>query len=67
MSKKAYLIDFSIMTRIVVDSNTTEEEIIVEATNKLLQDTDDLRIRFLEGCTEIDNDIEVPYNPEYDS
>lgn len=62
--KKAHLVYVSIATRVVVDENTTEEEIIqlanAQITNNIIVDG------IFENVEEILEDDECPYNADFD-
>lgn len=61
--KKAYLVDFYISTRVVVDENVSEDEIIKIAQNKILSDPSSYIID--ENAVTYD-DVEMPYDESYD-
>mgnify|MGYP000563161168 CR=1 FL=1 len=63
-SKKqvAKLVYMSMVTRVVVDEDATEEQII-EASRS--QFTDKLRSDLYENIEEIVDDVEMPYNEEH--
>ena len=63
MGKVAKLITVSLMTRVIVDENASESEILELAGIKLSEKIqNDLREN-LEG---IEDDIECPYDPDFD-
>lgn len=61
--KKSYLITSTVTTRIVVDSQLKEEELYDIALPRLINN---LSTSGLELCTEIEEDLEVPFDPKYD-
>ena len=54
--KKAYLVDFSIMTRVIAESS---EQAIKEAIKKLLPKADEYFIH--DNVIEVEEDTEMPY------
>lgn len=63
MKKKAYLVLWSPMTRIVVPEGTDDETIAELARNSF---RDKLQTEYNENVECIIEDEEVPYNPEID-
>lgn len=63
MSKVAKLVYVSLMTRVIVDQNASEEEIIEAARVKFL---DKVKTELTENIEEIIDDEECPYTPEFD-
>ena len=61
--KKAYLVSSYVTTRIVVDESLKESEIYDKALPRLLEN---LTTSGIELCTELEEDLEVPFDPEYD-
>ena len=62
--KVAKLIYVSLMTRVVVDENATEETIIEEARKNFIEKVqNDLE----DNIEEIVDDEEMPYDPEFDN
>ena len=59
--KKAYLVGFSVMTRVVVDSEATEDEIVELAIGKVTN-ADNIIIDMLRGGVDmLEHDDECPY------
>lgn len=58
---KAMLVMTSFVTRVIVEDNATEDNIIFHATNKIV---DQVLNEFDENIEEICSDLEQPYNPE---
>lgn len=60
---KAYLVDFDLRVRIVMDEQWPQDVVIEHAADKLkrmpLSD-------IAENCVSVKLDTEVPYDPEYD-
>jgi len=54
----ARLVDFSLRTRVVVNANATDDEIVVEAKPKII---DKVHNELGENLEEIHHDDEVPY------
>ena len=63
MGKVAKLVRVIITTRIIVDDNASEEEIMEIALPRLL---DNLYTNAFENIEEIVDDTEVPYDPDMD-
>jgi hypothetical protein len=63
--KKAYLVYVSLATRVVVDENTTEQDIIKLANANILDNiiTDGI----FENVEEVIEDEECPYDKEFDN
>lgn len=61
--KVAKLVRVMITTRIIVDDNTSEKEIMEIALPRLL---DNLYTNAFENIEEIVDDTEVPYDPDMD-
>ena len=62
--KVAKLVYVSLMTRVVVDENATEETIIEEARKNFIEKVqNDLR----DNVEEIVDDEEMPYDSEFDN
>jgi hypothetical protein len=63
--KKAYLVYVSLATRVVVDENTTEQDIIKLANANILDNiiTDGI----FENVEELIEDEECPYDKEFDN
>lgn len=64
MSKKAYLVDFIMATRVIVDSEATEDEVIDIAFNKIKGAIHDYFTK--ENCIDVSEDFEVPYDEDTD-
>lgn len=62
--KKAVLVRFTLTTRIIVDSNTTEDEIIELATKNCIPKLINEPLEHLDGITD---DVECLYDPEFDN
>lgn len=62
--KVAKLVYVSLVTRVVVDENATENQIIAAAKPKLIYKIVD---EILEHIEDIEDDTECPYDPEYDN
>ncbi|MEK6829790.1 MAG: hypothetical protein AABY15_06750 [Nanoarchaeota archaeon] len=57
--KKAMLVEFSLMVRVIVDENATDEQIIEASYPKI---HDKINNRELgDNCVSIENDEEVPF------
>jgi len=67
--KKAYLVDFSVMTRVVVDDEKVPNDdvlydlVIANAHAKVMKD---ISQRLLDGNPEMTEDLEDPYDPDHD-
>jgi hypothetical protein len=64
MSKVAKLVTISLMTRVIVDENASEEEILNSARPKFIQKVQE---ELSENLEEIWYDNECPYDPEFDN
>jgi hypothetical protein len=72
MAKKAYLVEFSITTRVVIDSNKDPneddyvfEDIVCKARTSMLKDGIAFYING-DNVSMIEEDTECPYDPETD-
>lgn len=63
MSKVAKLVYISLATRVVVDENATEDEILNAARSKFIVKVQE---ELGENLEEILDDTECPYEPEFD-
>ena len=63
MTKIAKLVCVSLMTRVIVDENATEYEIINQAKSNLLAHLDDA---IHENIESVEDDEECPYDPKFD-
>ena len=63
MSKVAKLVYISLATRVVVDENATEDEILNAARSKFIVKVQE---GLGENLEEILDDTECPYEPEFD-
>jgi len=64
MAKKvAKLVYANLLTRVIVDENASEEEIIEVSKEKFI---DKIKTELGENIEEIEDDTEVPYDEEYD-
>ena len=63
MSKKAMLVYTTFVTRVIVDENATDEEIIEAAAPKLAEQA---LYELSENIDEITFDEDCPYNPDHD-
>lgn len=63
MKKVAKLVTITMNTRIIVDENASEEEIIEQASIKL---SEKIQHEFNENLESICEDTECPYDPEFD-
>ena len=61
--KIAKLVYVSLATRVVVDENATEDEIIEMAKDRLI---DNIKTCLGENIDSIEDDTEVLYDPEFD-
>ena len=59
--KKAMLVRFGIVTRVIVDDTATEDEIIEAAAEKVNKPSYDLDL--IENVESVEEDKECPYNP----
>lgn len=63
--KKAYLVYVSLATRVVVDENTTEQDIIKLANANILDNI--IADGIFENVEEVIEDEECPYDKEFDN
>jgi hypothetical protein len=63
MTKVAKLVCVSLMTRVVVDEDATEEQIIDAAKHRFI---DKLNTEIDENIESIEDDEECPYDPDLD-
>jgi hypothetical protein len=63
MSKVAKLVTITMKTRILVDENASERDIIELASIRM---SEKIQHEFNENLESIVDDIECPYNPEFD-
>jgi hypothetical protein len=63
MSKIAKLVTITMKTRILVDENASESDIIELASIRM---SEKIQHEFNENLESIEDDIECPYNPEFD-
>jgi hypothetical protein len=63
MGKVAKLVSVSLMTRVIVDENASETEILELAGIKLAEK---IQHELTEHLEEIEDDIECPYDPAFD-
>ncbi len=63
MEKVAKLVTCSLMTRIVVDKDATEEEILNAVKDKFITKIKD---ELSEHIEDIEDDEDCPYDPDYD-
>ena len=63
--KKAHLVYVSIATRVVVDENTTEEEIIQLANAQIINNI--IADGIFENVEEVLEDDECPYDEDFDN
>jgi hypothetical protein len=63
MSKVAKLVSVSLMTRVIVDENASESEILELAGIKL---SEKIQNELTEHLESIEDDIECPYDPDFD-
>lgn len=59
MAKVAKLVVFSLMTRVIVDENATDDEIVAKARPRIQAKIDNDEL--IENIESIDNDNEIPY------
>ena len=64
MSKVAKLVSVSLITRVIVDENATEEQILNEAKDSFL---DKIYRELGEHVEDIADDTECPYDKEFDT
>jgi hypothetical protein len=63
MAKVAKLVYLSMVTRVIVDEDAREEEIVEAARNRFI---DKINTELGENTEEIEDDIECPYDPDLD-
>ena len=63
MGKVAKLVRLMVTTRVIVDDNASEDEIMETALPRLL---DNLQTNAFENIEDIVDDTEVPYDPDMD-
>ena len=63
MSKVAKLVSVSLITRVIVDENASESEILELAGIRLAEK---IQNELTEHLDSIEDDIECPYDPEFD-
>lgn len=63
--KKAYLVYVSLATRVVVDDNATEQDIIKLANTNILNNI--IADGIFENVEEVVEDEECPYDEEFDN
>ncbi len=63
MAKVAKLVRVMVTTRVIVDDNASEDEIMETALPRLL---DNLQTNAFENIEDIVDDTEVPYDPDMD-
>jgi hypothetical protein len=63
MGKVAKLVRVMVTTRVIVDDNASEDEIMETALPRLL---DNLQTNAFENIEDIVDDTEVPYDPDMD-
>lgn len=61
MAKKAYLVYFSIGTRVIAEDELENNELIIKARNKILKDPGDYICG--DNCDSVEEDTECPYDP----
>jgi hypothetical protein len=64
--KKAFLVSIQVTTRVVVDEDATDESILAAAGPRLQHALSDDYSTLLNENTTIEDDVEVPYDPETD-
>lgn len=64
MGKVAKLVEFSLMVRVVVDENATEDEIIAASYPKVQDKIDNRELG--DNLASIEADEEMPYDPDRD-
>lgn len=62
--KKAYLVEFSVMTRVVVEDGSSDESIFKSAMDKILSSPGDY-IQY-DNVISIEDDEEMPYDEKWD-
>ena len=63
MGKVAKLVTITMMTRVIVDENASESDIIELASIRM---SEKIQHEFNENLESIVDDTECPYNPEWD-
>ena len=63
MSKVAKLVSVSLMTRVIVDEDASESEILELAGIKLAEK---IQYELTDHLEDIEDDIECPYDPAFD-
>ena len=63
MGKVAKLVTITMSTRVIVDENASESDIIELASIRM---SEKIQYEFNENLESIEDDIECPYNPEFD-
>jgi len=58
--KKAYIVELSVMTRVIAEDGTEDEEFIEKAISSLLGSID-LEAKMREGLIGVTEDLDVPY------
>jgi hypothetical protein len=63
MGKVAKLVTITMTTRVIVDENASESDVIEQASIKM---SENIQHEFNENLESICEDTECPYDPEYD-
>jgi hypothetical protein len=63
MGKVAKLVTITMTTRVIVDENASESDVIEQASIKM---SEKIQHEFNENLESICEDTECPYNPEFD-
>jgi hypothetical protein len=63
MGKVAKLVTITMTTRVIVDENASESDVIEQASIKM---SEKIQHEFNENLESICEDTECPYDPEYD-
>ena len=63
MGKVAKLVTITMTTRVIVDENASEADIIEQASIKM---SDEIQYEFNENLESICEDVECPYDPKFD-
>jgi hypothetical protein len=63
MEKVAKLVTITMTTRVIVDENASESDVIEQASIKM---SEKIQHEFNENLESIYEDTECPYDPEYD-
>jgi hypothetical protein len=63
MGKVAKLVTITMKTRVIVDENASESDVIEQASIKM---SEKIQHEFNENLESICEDTECPYDPEYD-